>query len=253
VGVVAASTLLMLAAPAAAASAQGGPACVAFFDGQNVTAFATPDTAKVVSQTAKLQVSAEGSGWQSTADRLAYSIKLEFAGARWTVASGGANGKSWARTIDVAKYATRGSGIYKVVAVSQDSMGATCYGRAYIKVEGDGPLGSDAGKAAAAVGAVGVAGAVASAASAGREITSDVVGEKTTDFLEGPKSEVIDEIPAAAEEKRAQDELWEDAPLAMAVVKFCWPMVAVAAAATIRAMATDAGRHLLSMIKGVGR
>src|SRR5687768_16910847 len=103
-----AATGLLFAAPA---GAQGFTGCSATFDGVDIGSYSTPKTAKRVDENSTLAVTgtaldlffSPGEGRD-----LAYLVKLELAGASWTVDSGVSSQQTWAGRVKVKDYATRG-------------------------------------------------------------------------------------------------------------------------------------------------
>lgn len=254
-GVVAASVLLFLAAaPAGAQGFSGFSGCSATFDGIDIRNYATPKTAKVVSENQRMGVTGTALDvffTQEDTRDLAYLIKLEVAGASWTVESGVTSQQTWSGAVDIKKYASRGTGIYKVVAVTRGNSGQECFGRAYVKVKSGSPLDSTAGQVAAGAGALGLGGMAVAAGRAGAEITPEVVEEKTMDWLENQAGGgTPEETPLADEKAEAMQELNRRYDAELHLSKFCGAMTIVAAAATIKAVATDGAHQVAAMIGG---
>ncbi|MEW6058639.1 MAG: SH3 domain-containing protein [Actinomycetota bacterium] len=157
----AAAALWIVATPA---MAQVSGPCTVTLNGVDANQASTPQTAVEVDyrDQATIQV-------QSTSSITSHKVMLEFAGFRWTASSGADTGSSWQGVVDIAKYATYGVGLYKVVGESTGP--GACSGAAFVKVTGKNPLGTVAGAGAAAATAVGVVGMAAAAASSAREIT----------------------------------------------------------------------------------
>ena len=245
---------LVAFAPPAGAQTTG---CTATLNGTDARRYATPKTALRVRGNSRVAVTGTAldlffAPGESRA--LTYLVKLELAGASWTVTSGVSNGQTWSGSVNVADYATRGQGIYKVVAVTKSSQGTECFGRAYVKVEGDGgPLSTTAGQVAAGVGLVGAAGAAAAGARGGREIDEGAVKDAVGDFLEQQAGGPPPESPAAADEAVARAEMERRHAHELELMKFCLPLVVVAAVATIRAVASDVGHNLAAAIGGIFR
>jgi hypothetical protein len=244
-----AATGLLFAAPAAS---QGFSGCSATFDGVEIGRYSTPKTAKRVDENSTLAVTGTALDLffsPGESRDLAYLVKLELAGASWTVDSGTSSQQTWAGSVKVKDYATRGAGIYKVVAVTKSNAGTECFGRAYVKVKSSGPLSTTAGQVAGGAGLLGAAGLAVAGARAGREITPEAVGEGVTDFLEeqgGPPPET----PLADEQAAARAELDRRHDAELHLLGFCGAMTLLAAAATIRAVASDAVHHLATSIGG---
>ncbi|MEN3272902.1 MAG: hypothetical protein V7636_1663 [Actinomycetota bacterium] len=72
-----------------------------------------------------------------------YDVKMEFAGFKWNVGSGKANGNTWSKTVNVKTYAKFGVGLYKVYGVSNG--GAPCTGAVLVKIAGKNPFTTVAG------------------------------------------------------------------------------------------------------------
>ena len=254
--VAAGSIAMYLFAFAAPASAQT-TGCTATMNGLDVRKFSTPKTAMRVRGNGRIAVTGTAldiffSPGESRG--LAYLVKLELAGASWTATSGVSNGQTWSGSVNVADYATRGKGIYKVVAVTKSQQGAECFGRAYIKVEGDGgPLSTTAGQVAAGVGLAGAAGAAAAGVRGGREIDEGAVKDAVGDFLEQQAGGPPPETMAAADEAAARQEMERRHAHELELMKFCLPLVLVAAVATVRAVASDVTHHVVASIGGMFR
>jgi len=250
-GVLAASVLLYSAAAPAGAQAITG--CTATFDGVDIGNYNTPKRAKVVDENSRMAVTGTALDlfFSPGEDRdVAYQIKLELAGASWVVQSGVASQQTWAGAVNIKNYATRGAGIYKVVAVTRSNSGTQCFGRAYVKVKSGGPLSTTAGQVAAGAGLAGAAGLAVAGAKAGGEITEEKVGEAVTEFLEEQAGGPPPETPLDEERKKAMAELDRRHDAELHLAKFCGAMTIVAAAATIKAVASDAGHQVAATIGG---
>lgn len=248
-GVAVGSCLLYLAAPAGAQTT----GCTATFDGTDARQYNSPKRAKVVTESSRMAVTGTAldlffSPGESRS--VAYLVKLELAGASWTVTSGASTGQTWAGSVNIKDYATRGAGIYKVVAVTKSSQGTECFGRAYVKVKSGGPLSTTAGQVAAGTGLVGAAGVAASGARAGREIDEGAVKDAVGDFLEQQAGGPPPETPAAQDEAAAREEMMRKHEHELELMKFCGVMLVVAAAATIKAVASDAAHQVAAAIGG---
>src|SRR5688500_10846685 len=248
-GVLAASLLLFMAVPAGAQSA----GCAATFDGVNISSYSTPKTAKKVDENSRMTVT--GSAFDlfylpGESRDLAYLVKLELAGASWTVQSGVSKEQGWSGTIDIKKYATRGAGIYKVVAVTQSNSGTQCFGRAYVKVKSGGPLSTTAGQVAAGAGLAGAAGLAVAGARAGNEITEEKVGEAVTEFLEEQGGGPPPETPIEEEAARARAELMKQYDAELNLLSFCATALLLAAAATLVAVTKDAAHQVVALLGG---
>ncbi len=101
-----------------------------------------------------------------------YSVQLEFAGFRWTVAADETGDTSWTKAVEVADYSRFGVGLYRVHAVSGGA--APCDGAVLVRVTGS-PFGTVAGWAALAVTAIGVGATVAAARPPRRTPTASMV------------------------------------------------------------------------------
>lgn len=86
-----------------------------------------------------------------------YKVQLEFAGVKWTVGKGDADGDSWSKVVNVSDYARYGVGLYRVHGVSTG--GAMCTGSALVKVSGN-PLATVAGIAGSVLTVAGAGGVV---------------------------------------------------------------------------------------------
>lgn len=142
-------TVAVVLSLAAVASAKVVGPCTATIADVDANAASTPQTAVEVEKDESITV-----GASAESKFTGHKVMLEFAGIRWTVDERPDDGKSWSGTVDVAKYAKYGVGLYKVIG---ESTGTVCTGTAYIKVKGN-PLGTVAG--AGAVGSAVVGGAL---------------------------------------------------------------------------------------------
>src|SRR5688572_12865290 len=249
-GVLAASILLFMAAPA---GAQGFTGCAAAFDGVDIGAYSTPKTAKKVDENSRMAVTGQALDLffsPGESRDLAYLVKLEVAGVSWNVQSGVSDRQTWAGTVDIKKYATRGAGIYKVVAVTQSNAGTQCFGRAYVKVKSGGPLSTTAGQVAAGAGLAGAAGLAVAGARAGNEITEDKVGEAVTEFLEEQAGGPPPETPIGEEAEKARVELMKQYDAELHLASFCATALLLAAAATLVAVTKDAAHQVVALIGG---
>jgi hypothetical protein len=238
--------LTLFAQPASAMT------CSATANGSDVKAHQSPRTPLKVrhDQNVHLAVVADtstGANQQQTA----YEVKLEFAGQQWTVASGAENSNRWSNDVKVAKYATYGVGLYKVVAISQDSFGNNCFARVYVRVTGKSPLSTTAGEVAAGAAGVGVAGALVAGTRSGGGFTDDQIGSAVTDFVEGEgandgATSVADE--QAATVKQFNAEHGDDSIAELDMIAFCGSTALLGIGLTVRAMASDAGHHALAAI-----
>lgn len=130
---------------AAASAAQVTGPCTATLAGVDATSASTPDRAIEV----QYDQSVVATGTMSSGP-VDYRVQLEFAGVRWTAASGTASGETWSDEVDIAQYATYGVGIYKVHATSTNATGERCTVDGYVKVVGKSPLTTAAGVLGAA-------------------------------------------------------------------------------------------------------
>jgi hypothetical protein len=145
---------------AGTATAQITGPCTAIIAGVDADSAATPQTAVEVDKDQSIAIEVTG-----PEKFTGHKVMLEFAGVQWTVNEQSDDGKSWSDSVDVAKYAKYGVGLYKVIGVST---GNPCTGTAYVNVKGS-PLGTAAGAAAAAMTIVGgVLVAVSAVRAAGR-------------------------------------------------------------------------------------
>jgi hypothetical protein len=132
-------------------------------------------------------------------------VLLEFTGFPWTASSGADTGSSWQGTVDIAKYATYGVGLYKVVGESSGP--GACSGAAFVKVTGKNPLGTVAGAGAAAATALGLVGIAAAAAASSREVTKMATHVRWGDYKDEKEWERADH--------KHRDEEYEDLTLAL--------------------------------------
>ena len=233
------------------ASAQAG--CVATLNGSPSTNFNTPKRALRVRHDQRLAVSGTVPNYNPSdlnqAAVVSYLVNIELAGATWTATSGVSDGSTWSGTVNVADYATRGQGIYKVVAVTRQRLSDNCFARAYVKVQGDGgALSTTAGQVAAGLGGAALLGAGAAAGRGGKNIDEGAVKDAVGDFLEdqGREPETTEE----ADRKKAMEEMQRRHQHEVHLMELCLPLVVVAAAATLKAVASDVGRHVVAAIGG---
>jgi len=158
VGAVLAVTALAAAAPAAASIAGPCNASVAGVNVANRSGTAAGDAIHVQ----KNAIVPVTMGWSSGISHL--KITVSMAGFHWTVTDQAASGTSWARSVDVGKYAKWGAGLYQVTGVSTGKVAGTqCSGTALVKVGGN-PLATTAGVVALVLAVLGAVGLVAVAA-----------------------------------------------------------------------------------------
>ena len=254
--VVATSILIyQIALPSPAGAQTTG--CTATLNGTDIKNYSTPKRALRVRADARVAVTGTALDLfyaPGESRGLSYLVKLELAGASWTATSGVSTGQTWAGSVKVADYATRGQGIYKIVAVTKSQAGTECFGRAYVKVEGDGgALSTTAGQVAAGVGLAGAAGAAVAGGRGGREIDEGAVKDAVGDFLEQQAGGPPPETTAAADEVAAREEMERRHAHELHLMAFCLPLVIVAAVATMRAMASDVAHHITASIGGMFR
>ncbi len=84
-------------------------------------------------------------------------VQLHYGPVSWNVHNEDTSGQNVSKNVSVEDYARYGVGLYKVTSTATLSSGGSCSGSALVKVSGS-PLGSWAGRVAAAAAAVGVAG-----------------------------------------------------------------------------------------------
>jgi hypothetical protein len=84
-------------------------------------------------------------------------VQMHYGPVSWNVHNEDTSGQSVSKSVSVEDYARYGVGLYKVTSTATLSSGASCSGSALVKVSGS-PLGSWAGRAAAAGVGLGVAG-----------------------------------------------------------------------------------------------
>lgn len=159
-------TELVTAAPAGAASE-----CTGTISGQDANQFRTPDQAYKVRENASVFVTGHNSGLPPVGP-LHYLVQLRFylLGDTFdqTVAVGDSTTNSFQRSVNVHKYATRGTGLYLVHVVSYGPAGSSvCATDGFVDVVGSGL--SDAEIAGITFGLVGLAAGVGSGLSAANE------------------------------------------------------------------------------------
>lgn len=149
-------------APTALASLDGP--CDATINGNDVEPLSAsdPGDAIEVSESDTIEIDVE-----SSESIRSYRIELEYAGTRWTVASGDADDDGWSREVEIDDYARFGAGLYRVRAVSEGS--EPCTGSVLIDVDGQ-PLTTPVGLVAAAFALAGVANGVLSLRSGRRRV-----------------------------------------------------------------------------------
>lgn len=174
---------------AALASAQVVGPCTATINGVNAASASSPQTAIAVSKDQSIAITVNG-----PAKFTGHSVALEFAGFKWTVSQQTDDAKSWSDSVDVAKYAKYGVGLYKVVGVSA---GNPCSGAAYVNVKGS-PLSTAAGAGAAASTVIGVGLMTASAASTLKKQGKFSPSYEEEDDYPGPFWACFAMLPAAA-------------------------------------------------------
>jgi hypothetical protein len=159
------SWVLLLGPSATPASASG--ACTGTINGESLGAASTPESAINVDQNASVPVSGTIIGASPT-QTISYKVTMSFDvfgdDVRWQVASGSATGNQWASTVDVAKYAKYGTGLYYVKATATTSQGASCSVGGFVNVNASNL--SDAAIAGIALGSLGIIGVGAATASA---------------------------------------------------------------------------------------
>jgi hypothetical protein len=154
VGAVAGLTLVLLWAAPAGADITGP--CTATMKGIPIKGRSHTDKSKAIPVDANETLTVSATSDAAPID--SYDVKMEFAGFKWNVASGKADGNTWSKVVKVNDYATFGVGLYKVYGVSN---GATpCTGAALVKVGGKFPLTTVAGAIGAILAAAAALGAV---------------------------------------------------------------------------------------------
>jgi hypothetical protein len=248
---IAAAFWLGLAQPAGAVSMFQ---CSAELNGQPAWKFDSPSNALRVAADDRISVSARITEWSAdpvtgagqsnpAPQNLVYRVKLEIAGVRWTVADGIASGASWSDSVSVKQYATHGAGIYKILAVSIDGAGNQCFGRAYVRVGDEGPVGTTAGLAGAGAATLGVAGAAAAGLRKPRGLNE--LMEEGENLVEESRQE-----PAAVEGEREITELKTEQKDVLTIFEFCGTTVIAAVGATAWAMASE---HAARVVAAIGR
>jgi putative membrane protein insertion efficiency factor len=122
------------------AFAQVSGPCTATLAGVDAATASTPEDAVEVGYDEVAVVAGT-----MTSGPVSYDIQLEFAGFRWTAASGEASGNTWSDEVNIADYATHGVGLYKVHAESTNAAGETCTVDGYVDVTGKSPFTTTAG------------------------------------------------------------------------------------------------------------
>lgn len=192
-GAVGALALVLLAAGPAGAEINGS--CTGTVKGIDVRPLSStnPSDAIKVQSDESLVVAAT-----SSSPITGYDVKMEFAGFKWTVGSGKANGNSWSKTVNVQTYAKFGVGLYKVYGVSNG--GAPCTGAVLVKIAGKSPLTTLAGAFSAilAIGAViGAGRSIRRAGSPTNGVKVPKGGFGLIDYAYVPADQVVGAVQAA--------------------------------------------------------
>ena len=212
---------LLLGAPASAQTA--GP-CSATIDYYDVRNYSTPSSAKQVEEGQTIRIAARAP--VPPTSELFYRVDLELAGRSWTIERGQSTGNLWSTNVNVDTYRDHAVGIFKVNAYTTFRDGPECYGIAYVEIEGDGALSTTAGQAAAGGAVLAAGGLAVSGGNAGKEVP-----------LEG-------EFAGARDDAARSTEHWQRPVVA------CSTTLVVAAAATLLALASDAGHRALAAVGG---
>ncbi len=155
-------TAVLLGSAPAGAAVTGG--CTATIDGVDVGPLSATDPADAIKVDGDQDITVEA---KSTGTIDSYKIQLEFAGIRWTVGKGTANGKSWSKVVKVSDYSRYGVGLYSVRGVSNGA--SPCTGAALVKVSGN-PFTTVAGIVGSALTVLGVAGVATAGVRARRTV-----------------------------------------------------------------------------------
>ena len=148
---------------ASPAGAEVAGDCTATMAGRDVAPLSSSKPSDAIKVNSRSQIVA---GASSAAPIDGYRVQLAMGGFKWTIATGGASGNSWSRSVSVKKYAIHGVGLYKVIGTSVGA--GTCSGAVLVRVGGRSPLATTAGVAAAALTALGGLGLVAGGVRSGR-------------------------------------------------------------------------------------
>ncbi len=150
---------LSLAAPS---SAQIKGSCPVTIDGARANLFMTPGTAHRVFKDSYVDIE-----FSSTQHISGHRVWIGFGyGPGFMVADGADDGTSWSESVEVARYARYGVGLYEVTAETYGEGG--CTSTAYFMVEGN-PLTTPAGAGGAAAATIGVLGMAGSAVTGSRK------------------------------------------------------------------------------------
>jgi hypothetical protein len=230
--------MVLLASPAAAQSGCGANA-----NGTDVRTYGSPQDALKVDATDQVTITASSAG----AAFRHYDVKLEFAGVGWSVASGAVQGTSWSDVVEVDTYASKGVGIYKVVATSTLDGGGTCSAVAYVKVSGTSPLSTTAGRVAGGVAALGLVGTAIGGLHAARGAAA--AGQVL--FAEEPAGAKPDDDHGES----LRDLNWTGRSSGVGSVSgsLCAPLVLTAIGLTLRAVMTDAANSLIATLGRIHR
>lgn len=131
-----------------AADANG---CAASLNGKDAYAANSPGKAIEVNKDDKAVAAGAMAGGP-----IAYTVKMQYSFATWTVAQGNADGTSWTKDVDIDKYSKFGGGLYKVLVTSTGAGGTSCDLVAYVNVTGAGMFGSVASTASVVVALAGL-------------------------------------------------------------------------------------------------
>ena len=243
----AAFTTVACALMASPAGAQG--ACSATANGGDVRSYDTPSNALEVPYDGSITIVATAPGPGT------YNVDLEVAGQGWTAESGDFDESGWSDTVAVADYSDHSGGLHKVVATSTNQ-GGTCAVTAYVNVTGKSLFGTTVGIAATGAAVVGLASTVVAAKRASSRIDDKAVGKTVMDWVGGPESDVLDKPKEPTPVGGSIDDVPSGYVGEMTGVPgfvFCSTSIVVAAALTLRAMASDAGHEVVALIGRIGR
>lgn len=153
IGLLAATTALLLGAFAAPAGAAVSGGCVVTVNGENVDRAHSPDTAFEFDEGEVIEVVGV-----SAAPVESYEITMKYGLFSYPAKSGEPTGDDtrWSGEVQVDDYTRFGVGLYRVDGSSTGA--APCSGWAYIRINGPFPLATVAGASAAVLTVVGVAG-----------------------------------------------------------------------------------------------
>jgi hypothetical protein len=164
------AVLFLSPALAGSAGAEVTGPCTAKINNVDVASVNSHNSSEAIKldRNAVVPVSTESTGLITT-----YKVQMSFAGIKWTVAKGTANGNSWSKTVNVKTYSRYGTGLYKVTGVSSGP--GACSGAALVKITGKSPFTTPVGLFSAVLLAGALVGLIHSVIVAGSHV-GNVVG-----------------------------------------------------------------------------